>query len=114
MQALGNKKNRRRFKNILPVFCLFLAGLWLLLELLGQTTAQAQPPSGLLKTFFPLIFRSGPLSWPTISLNQVVGTWFSNLLKTAPFGISTFGEDQAGSLYAADYAGGSIHQITSP
>jgi hypothetical protein len=57
----------------LSVLWLFLAGLWLLIEPLGLTTAQAQPPSGLLKTFFPLVFRSGPLSWPTISLTQVVG-----------------------------------------
>ncbi len=66
-------KKYRRFKYILPVLCLFLAGLWLQLEPLGLTTAQAQPPSGLSKTYFPLIFRSGPPSWPTISLNQVVG-----------------------------------------
>jgi glucose/arabinose dehydrogenase len=51
---MGNKKHRRRFKNILPAFCLFLAGLWLLLELMGTTTAQAQ-------------------SWPTITLSPIVG-----------------------------------------
>ena len=70
---MGNKKYRGRFKNLQPVLCLFLAGLWLLLEPMGLTTARAQPSLGLLKTYFPLIFRSGPLSWPTISLNQVVG-----------------------------------------
>jgi hypothetical protein len=46
-------------------------------------------------------------------LQRLNGTWFSNLLKTAPFDISTFGEDQAGNLYAADYSGGNIYQITS-
>ena len=46
-------------------------------------------------------------------LQRLNGTWFSTLLTTAPFGISTFGEDQAGNLYVADYSGGSIHQITS-
>jgi hypothetical protein len=28
--------------------------------------------------------------------------------------ISTFGEDEAGDLYVADYATGTIYQITSP
>ena len=46
-------------------------------------------------------------------LQRLNGTWFSNLLKTAPFGISTFGEDQAGNLYVADYSLGVIYQITS-
>jgi hypothetical protein len=46
-------------------------------------------------------------------LQRLNGTWFTNLLLTAPFGISTFGEDQAGNLYGADYPGGSIYQITS-
>ena len=69
---MGNKKNRR-FKNRLPVLCFFLSGLWLLLEPIGLTAAQAQPSLGLLKTYVPLIFGSKPLSWPTISLNQVVG-----------------------------------------
>ena len=47
-------------------------------------------------------------------LQRSNGTWLSSLLTTAPFGISTFGEDQAGNLYVADYSGGSIYQITSP
>jgi glucose/arabinose dehydrogenase len=47
-------------------------------------------------------------------LQRLNNTWFSSLLTTAPFGISTFGEDQAGNLYVADYSGGVIHQITSP
>ena len=46
-------------------------------------------------------------------LQRFNGTWSSTLLTTAPFGISTFGEDQAGNLYVADYGGGSIHLITS-
>ena len=68
---MGNRMNPRRWKNILPVLGLFLAGLCLLLEPLGLTGAQAQPP--VVNTYFPLVFNSGPLSWPTISLNQVVG-----------------------------------------
>jgi glucose/arabinose dehydrogenase len=67
------KKYKWRFVEILPVLSLFFAALWLLFEPMGLTTAQAQPPTGLFKTYFPLLFRPGPLSWPTISLNQVVG-----------------------------------------
>ncbi len=60
-------------KNLVPILGLFSAGLCLLFGPLGVITAQAQPPSGLVNTYFPLVFNSGPLSWPTISLNQVVG-----------------------------------------
>ncbi len=60
------------------------------------------------------IYFYGDICSGTIrGLQRLNGTWFANLLLTAPFGISTFGEDQAGNLYVADYPGGSIHQITS-
>jgi glucose/arabinose dehydrogenase len=39
------------------------------------------------------------------------GGWQSQLLKTAPFSISTFGEDENGFIYVADYAGGAIYQL---
>ena len=83
---LDNRKNRRRFKNILPVLGLFLPGLWLLLEPLGLKTAQAQP---LLNTYFPLVLNSGPLPWPTISLNQVAGG------LTQPVSITHAGDNSA-------------------
>jgi uncharacterized repeat protein (TIGR01451 family) len=38
------------------------------------------------------------------------GTWTSTLLLSAGFAISTFGEDEAGELYVADY-GGTVHRI---
>jgi hypothetical protein len=47
-------------------------------------------------------------------LQRSNGAWLTTLLATTPFGISTFGEDQAGNLLVAEYPGGSIHQITSP
>jgi hypothetical protein len=47
-------------------------------------------------------------------LNQSGGNWSSSILATAPFGMSAFGEDQAGNLYVANYYGGSIYQISSP
>ena len=86
---MGQRKNRRRLKNIVPVLGLFLAGLCLLFGPLGVTTAQAQPPSGLLNTYFPLVFNSGPLSWPTISLNPVVGG------LTQPTSITHAGDNSA-------------------
>jgi uncharacterized repeat protein (TIGR01451 family) len=38
------------------------------------------------------------------------GTWTSTVLLSAGFPISTFGEDEAGELYVADY-GGTVHRI---
>ena len=37
--------------------------------------------------------------------------WSVALLQTAPFDITTFGEDEAGDVYVADYGGGVIHRI---
>jgi glucose/arabinose dehydrogenase len=44
-------------------------------------------------------------------LKQVNGVWMSRMVGTAPFGVSTFGEDQLGNLYLADYGGGSVYRI---
>jgi glucose/arabinose dehydrogenase len=41
------------------------------------------------------------------------GGWRTSQLLRAPFGISTFGEDEAGEVYVADYAGGAIYRITA-
>lgn len=86
---MGRRKNRRRLKNRVPVLGLFLAGLCLLLGPPGVTTAQTQPPSGVLNTYFPLVLNSGPLSWPTISLNPVVGG------LTQPTSITHAGDNSA-------------------
>jgi glucose/arabinose dehydrogenase len=40
--------------------------------------------------------------------------WQNNLLLDSPLGISSFGEDEAGELYLADYATGDIYRITIP
>ncbi|MBI5606424.1 MAG: PQQ-dependent sugar dehydrogenase, partial [Deltaproteobacteria bacterium] len=40
--------------------------------------------------------------------------WENSLLFTAPFTISSFGEDEAGELYLTDYVAGDIYQITVP
>ncbi len=39
--------------------------------------------------------------------------WENKLLLDSAYGISTFGEDEAGNLYVADYFGGSIYQLTA-
>ncbi|NJP05735.1 MAG: PQQ-dependent sugar dehydrogenase [Chloroflexaceae bacterium] len=39
-------------------------------------------------------------------------TWESNLLTQAPFTISSFGQDETGQFYLADYTNGSIYQIS--
>jgi glucose/arabinose dehydrogenase len=37
--------------------------------------------------------------------------WESTLLIDTPYNISTFGEDEAGNLYVADFSGGSIYRL---
>jgi len=40
------------------------------------------------------------------------GMWQSLVLADTAFNISTFGEDDDGNVYFADYAGGAIYAIT--
>ena len=40
--------------------------------------------------------------------------WESQLLSDTTLSISTFGEDEAGELYVADYATGEIYRIGTP
>ncbi len=54
-------------------------------------------------------FVSGRLWAATRAQN---GSWSSRLLLDAPFNISTFGEDNNGEVYLADYSG-TINRITS-
>ncbi len=44
-------------------------------------------------------------------LRKVGGTWQSALLAQTGLAISTFGEDEAGNLYVADYRTGTIYRI---
>jgi glucose/arabinose dehydrogenase len=68
------------------------------------------------------IYFYGDICSGTIrGLQRFNNNWVSTPLttNTAPFGISTFGEDQAGNLYMADYGGGGIAlgrilRITNP
>jgi len=47
-----------------------------------------------------------------LRLNGAV--WENRLLSDTQFSISTFGEDEAGELYLADYASGDIYRISAP
>ncbi|MBK5275970.1 MAG: PQQ-dependent sugar dehydrogenase [Desulfuromonadales bacterium] len=47
-------------------------------------------------------------------LRRSGSTWENRLLNDTPFLISTFGEDEAGELYLADYGSGDIYRITAP
>ncbi|MBJ6749228.1 PQQ-dependent sugar dehydrogenase [Geomonas anaerohicana] len=47
-------------------------------------------------------------------LRRVGGTWQVKLLVDTPYAISTFGEDEDGELYLADYGSGTIYRIVVP
>jgi glucose/arabinose dehydrogenase len=47
-------------------------------------------------------------------LRRSGGLFENRLLSDTSFLISTFGEDEAGELYLADYAGGDIYRISAP
>jgi hypothetical protein len=40
--------------------------------------------------------------------------WRNTLLLVEPHSISSFGEDEAGNLYAADLAAGIVYEVTTP
>jgi glucose/arabinose dehydrogenase len=44
-------------------------------------------------------------------LRNIAGTWVNRLLLDTLLNISTFGEDEAGELYLADFTGGAINAI---
>uniref|UniRef100_C6E595 Glucose/sorbosone dehydrogenase-like protein n=1 Tax=Geobacter sp. (strain M21) TaxID=443144 RepID=C6E595_GEOSM len=47
-------------------------------------------------------------------LSQSGGKWVSRLLLETPHRISTFGEDEQGELYVADYGEGTIYRVDIP
>ncbi|MBJ6799442.1 PQQ-dependent sugar dehydrogenase [Geomonas propionica] len=47
-------------------------------------------------------------------LRRVDGKWQTRLLLDSPYAISTFGEDEDGELYLADYGSGTIYRISLP
>jgi glucose/arabinose dehydrogenase len=44
-------------------------------------------------------------------LRRAAASWSARLLLDAPFPIATFGEDEPGEIYVADYSGGMIYRI---
>lgn len=46
--------------------------------------------------------------------NDLVEGWISVQIADTPYAISSFGEDEDGRLYLADYSGGKIYEITFP
>ncbi len=53
-------------------------------------------------------FCSGTI-WGTVP--RCDGVWESREVAATPFGISTFGEDEAGEIYVADLFGGAVHRL---
>jgi hypothetical protein len=47
-------------------------------------------------------------------LQQNGGNWMDGLVDDTTFSISTFGEDEAGEIYLADYAGGNLYRLGMP
>jgi glucose/arabinose dehydrogenase len=58
------------------------------------------------------LYFFGDLNGKIWGLQRVAGNWQRRLLMNATFPIGTFGEDEAGSLYVADYASGTIYELT--
>jgi glucose/arabinose dehydrogenase len=46
-------------------------------------------------------------------INNLNNTWTSSLVISTNYSISSFGEDEKGELYLADYAGGKVYQLIS-
>ena len=59
-------------------------------------------------------FSSGRIWGLQNEINAGERVWESNELLDSPHQISTFGEDQSGELFLADYGAGGIYQVVSP
>jgi glucose/arabinose dehydrogenase len=57
------------------------------------------------------IYFFGDLNGKIWGLQRVAGIWQRQLLLTLGFLISTFGEDESGNLYVADYSSGRVYEI---
>lgn len=45
------------------------------------------------------------------ALREENGNWYSQMILDSPHSISTFGEDEAGNLYLANYANGTLYKL---
>jgi glucose/arabinose dehydrogenase len=57
------------------------------------------------------IYFFGDLIGKIWGLQRVAGIWQRQLLLTPGFLISTFGEDELGNLYVADYSSGQVYEV---
>jgi glucose/arabinose dehydrogenase len=57
------------------------------------------------------VYFFGDLTGKIWGLQKVAGIWQRQLLSTPGFQISTFGEDEAGNLFVADYSSGKIYEM---
>ncbi|GAB4531508.1 MAG: PQQ-dependent sugar dehydrogenase [Anaerolineae bacterium] len=73
----------------------------------GGLVYRGQDYPGMQGIYFYADFCSGRI-W---GLKYDGAAWQSALLLDTPYGIASFGEDEAGNLYLSDYFGGSIYRI---
>jgi glucose/arabinose dehydrogenase len=57
------------------------------------------------------IYFFGDLNGKIWGLRWVAGVWQRQLLLNPGFPISTFGEDESGNVYVADYSSGTVHEL---
>jgi len=69
---------------------------------------------GKVKTLQGIYFYGDFCSGRIWGLQREGDTWTNKLFKETGLAISTFGEDEAGELYLADYSKGDIYRIAAP
>ncbi len=75
----------------------------------GGTVYRGNAFPGMQGIYFYGDFCTGEI----FGLTRDGSAWETALLLDAPFSISSFGEDETGNLYAANYGGGSVHEIVA-
>jgi glucose/arabinose dehydrogenase len=60
------------------------------------------------------IYVFGDLSGKIWGLQKTAGSWQRRLLLSPGFSLSTFGEDEAGTLYVINYGSGIVYEIETP
>lgn len=76
-------------------------------SIIGGHVYRAEEFSDLQGIYFYGDYCSGTL-W---GLRQVDGDWEDEILLETPYRISTFGENEDGDIFVADYSGGAIYKI---
>jgi glucose/arabinose dehydrogenase len=76
----------------------------------GGFVYRGEPNSTLQGVYLYADFGNGRV-W---GLRSTAAGWENALIVDTPYGVSTFGEDQAGNLYLADYFTGDIYRVAAP